>query len=70
MWILETIIIIVLIANDFSFWQIMLIMLIFTPLFYWIMLPLIMFLFSGDLFKKEEKSKVDNIIEYKSDKKN
>lgn len=54
MWILELIIVIILIANDFSFWQIMLIMIVFMPLFYLLIFPLIISLFSENLFKKKE----------------
>ncbi len=46
MWILELIVVIILIANDFTFWQVIWIMIIVEPLFYILILPLLVWLFS------------------------
>ena len=52
MWILELIIIMVLIGNNYSFLEILGIMIIFIPLFYGFVLPMIM-----SLFKETEPTK-------------
>lgn len=67
MWLIELIIVIILISNDFSFLQIMWIMIIFMPIFYGLILPMILYAFKGKDKKQDIEVDKENSEEIKGD---